>query len=80
MRTSAFFGAALVAVAAFTYSPSVLAESPTLTKIKSSGAITLGYRESSVPFSYLGPVPGGRTGRPAATRGREFPAGWWPPE
>ncbi len=54
MRTSAFFGAALVAVAAFTYSPSVLAESPTLTKIKSSGAITLGHRESSVPFSYLG--------------------------
>jgi glutamate/aspartate transport system substrate-binding protein len=26
----------------------------TLEKVKSSGAITLAYRESSVPFSYLG--------------------------
>lgn len=30
------------------------AESPTLSKIKSSGSITLGYREASIPFSYLG--------------------------
>jgi glutamate/aspartate transport system substrate-binding protein len=30
------------------------AESPTLSKIKSSGAITIGYREASIPFSYLG--------------------------
>lgn len=29
------------------------AESPTLAKIKQAGAITLGYRESSVPFSFL---------------------------
>ena len=31
-----------------------MADSPTLSKIKSSGAITLGYREASIPFSYLG--------------------------
>ena len=35
--------------------PSVAADSPTLDKIKSSGAITIGYREASIPFSYLGP-------------------------
>lgn len=26
---------------------------PTLTKIKQTGTITLGYRDSSIPFSYL---------------------------
>ncbi|RXH02673.1 amino acid ABC transporter substrate-binding protein [Bradyrhizobium zhanjiangense] len=36
-------------------SPSAAADSPTLDKIKSSGAITIGYREASIPFSYLGP-------------------------
>ena len=30
------------------------ADSPTLSRIKSSGAITIGYREASIPFSYLG--------------------------
>jgi glutamate/aspartate transport system substrate-binding protein len=35
--------------------PSAAADSPTLSKIKSSGAITIGYREASIPFSYLGP-------------------------
>lgn len=30
------------------------AESPTLAKIKRNGSVTLGYRESSIPFSYLG--------------------------
>ncbi len=30
------------------------AESPTLAKIKRTGTVTLGYRESSIPFSYLG--------------------------
>ena len=34
--------------------PSAAADSPTLTKIRSSGAITIGYREASIPFSYLG--------------------------
>jgi glutamate/aspartate transport system substrate-binding protein len=29
------------------------AESPTLDKIKRTGTITLGYREASIPFSYL---------------------------
>ena len=33
---------------------SAQAESPTLAKIKSNGAITIGYREASIPFSYLG--------------------------
>jgi glutamate/aspartate transport system substrate-binding protein len=30
------------------------ADGPTLAKIKSNGAITIGYREASIPFSYLG--------------------------
>jgi glutamate/aspartate transport system substrate-binding protein len=30
------------------------AASPTLDKIRSSGTLTLGYREASIPFSYLG--------------------------
>ncbi|KAB1068559.1 amino acid ABC transporter substrate-binding protein [Methylobacterium planeticum] len=30
------------------------ADSPTLAKIKRTGSVTLGYRESSIPFSYLG--------------------------
>lgn len=32
----------------------VQAQSPTLSKIKSSGTMTIGYREASIPFSYLG--------------------------
>jgi glutamate/aspartate transport system substrate-binding protein len=35
-------------------SPASYAASPTLDKIRSSGTLTLGYREASVPFSYLG--------------------------
>ncbi|WP_456618688.1 MULTISPECIES: amino acid ABC transporter substrate-binding protein [unclassified Bradyrhizobium] len=35
--------------------PSAAADSPTLDKIKSGGAITIGHREASIPFSYLGP-------------------------
>ncbi|MCA1390935.1 amino acid ABC transporter substrate-binding protein [Bradyrhizobium sp. IC3123] len=31
------------------------ADSPTLARIKSNGAITIGHREASIPFSYLGP-------------------------
>jgi glutamate/aspartate transport system substrate-binding protein len=41
-------------LAALGFSTAVSAASATLDKIKSSGEITLGYRESSVPFSYLG--------------------------
>ncbi|MDA9430884.1 amino acid ABC transporter substrate-binding protein [Bradyrhizobium sp. CCBAU 51627] len=44
----------LVAAGAFAGS-SIAADSPTLSKIKSSGTITIGYREASIPFSYLGP-------------------------
>ncbi|MGY8636922.1 amino acid ABC transporter substrate-binding protein [Bradyrhizobium sp. 14AA] len=35
--------------------PVAAADSPTLARIKSSGAITIGHREASIPFSYLGP-------------------------
>jgi glutamate/aspartate transport system substrate-binding protein len=51
-RVLGLLPALLVAGAAV--EPSAAADSPTLTKIKSSGAITIGYREASVPFSYLG--------------------------
>ncbi len=44
----------ILAASAALCSVSVLAKSPTLEKIRSSGTITLGYREASVPFSYLG--------------------------
>jgi len=33
--------------------PSAAADSPTLARIKSNGAITIGHREASIPFSYL---------------------------
>ena len=39
-------------IAAFTSSAAIAQESPTLKKIRDSGAITLGHRESSIPFSY----------------------------
>ena len=39
-------------IAAFASSAAIAQESPTLKKIKDSGAITLGHRESSIPFSY----------------------------
>jgi glutamate/aspartate transport system substrate-binding protein len=44
----------VVALAAMV-EPLAASDSPTLTKIKSGGAITIGYREASIPFSYLGP-------------------------
>lgn len=43
----------LSAVASTAFSSNVFADS-TLDKVKSSGSITVAYRESSVPFSYLG--------------------------
>lgn len=44
-----------IAVAVLAASASIAwADSPTLDKIRSSGTLTIGYRESSVPFSYLG--------------------------
>jgi glutamate/aspartate transport system substrate-binding protein len=36
------------------FEQSALSDTSTLEKIKSSGAMTLAYRESSIPFSYLG--------------------------
>jgi glutamate/aspartate transport system substrate-binding protein len=50
----ALLGSALAAAVGLSSPIPASAESPTLSKIKSAGAITLGYRESSVPFSYLG--------------------------
>ncbi|MFB6415713.1 MULTISPECIES: amino acid ABC transporter substrate-binding protein [Bradyrhizobium] len=44
-----------LAAAATFAAPSIAADSPTLARIKSSGAITIGHREASIPFSYLGP-------------------------
>lgn len=44
--------AAFALAAATASTPSLAQDSPTLKKIKDSGAITLGHRESSVPFSY----------------------------
>ena len=38
--------------AAFSAAPAIAQESATLKKIKDSGSITLGHRESSIPFSY----------------------------
>ena len=42
----------LTALAFATAAPSLAQESPTLKKIKDTGVITLGHRESSIPFSY----------------------------
>jgi len=53
MRTSLKLAATcLIAAGALTTQPSFAQESPTLAKIKSSGTIALGHRESSIPFSY----------------------------
>ena len=38
--------------ATFVAAPAIAQESPTLKKIKDTGSITLGHRESSIPFSY----------------------------
>jgi glutamate/aspartate transport system substrate-binding protein len=54
LRSMALLGSALAAAVGLSSPIPASAESPTLSKIKSAGAITLGYRESSVPFSYLG--------------------------
>ncbi|MGV7032755.1 transporter substrate-binding domain-containing protein [Methylobacterium symbioticum] len=46
--------AALAAAGIVAGLDAVRAASPTLDKIRSSGTLTLGYRETSIPFSYLG--------------------------
>ncbi|MDP3540237.1 MAG: glutamate/aspartate ABC transporter substrate-binding protein [Azonexus sp.] len=43
---------AVIIAATFSSTPSVAQESSTLKKIKDTGTITLGHRESSIPFSY----------------------------
>ena len=42
----------ILAAAIFSPLPAVAQESPSLKKIRDTGAITLGHRESSIPFSY----------------------------
>ncbi|WP_128924689.1 amino acid ABC transporter substrate-binding protein [Bradyrhizobium guangxiense] len=44
-----------LAVVGIVGGPAAAADSPTLARIKSNGAITIGHREASIPFSYLGP-------------------------
>ena len=53
LARSALLLASLLAGIALVPSPA-RAASPTLDRIRSAGTITLGYREASVPFSYLG--------------------------
>ena len=50
MRTSNLFLA--LALIAFCATPVAAQESPTLKKIKDTGTITIGHRDSSIPFSY----------------------------
>ena len=51
MQLTKFVSAALIA-AALAATPALSQESATLKKIKDTGTITLGHRESSIPFSY----------------------------
>ncbi len=44
--------AAVLVASAFSATPALAQESASLKKIKDSGSITLGHRESSIPFSY----------------------------
>ena len=50
MRTSKL--PLLLALLAFAAAPALAQESPTLKKIKDTGTVTLGHRDSSIPFSY----------------------------
>jgi glutamate/aspartate transport system substrate-binding protein len=52
MRTTLTLAVALAIAAALGTQPVLAQESPTLKKIKETGSITLGHRESSIPFSY----------------------------
>jgi glutamate/aspartate transport system substrate-binding protein len=51
MHITKLVSAALIA-AAFATAPALAQESPTLKKAKETGSLTLGHRESSIPFSY----------------------------
>ncbi|MDY0038648.1 MAG: amino acid ABC transporter substrate-binding protein, partial [Zoogloea oleivorans] len=51
MRTSLKLAASCLLIAGIAQ-PVFAQESPTLRKIKDSGTIALGHRESSIPFSY----------------------------
>ena len=64
----------IVAAALATGAAGALAQSTvgTLDKVKASGAITVAYRESSIPFSYLG-----RQGEAHRLRLGDLPARSW---
>jgi len=51
MHITKLVSAALIA-AAFATAPALAQDSPTLKKAKETGSLTLGHRESSIPFSY----------------------------
>jgi glutamate/aspartate transport system substrate-binding protein len=53
MRVSKLIGLAFSTVTAIAMPAGAMAGSATLSKIKETGSITIGYRESSIPFSYL---------------------------
>jgi glutamate/aspartate transport system substrate-binding protein len=53
MRLSLLPALAIVSAAAFAAAPAFAEPGAVLKKIKESGELTLGYRESSIPFSYL---------------------------
>ena len=52
MKRIAIVAALTSALGALALAPAQAQESPTLKKIKDTGTITLGHRESSIPFSY----------------------------
>jgi glutamate/aspartate transport system substrate-binding protein len=53
-KNKVFVSFSSLALSAFVLIANANADSPTLSKIKSSGSLTIGYREASIPFSYLG--------------------------
>jgi glutamate/aspartate transport system substrate-binding protein len=53
MKVLRIIALAVLAVTALATPAEVMAGSATLSKIKETGSITIGYRESSIPFSYL---------------------------
>jgi glutamate/aspartate transport system substrate-binding protein len=54
MTRNGLIGLSILALATFAGQATAQAESATLTRIKERRSITIGYRESSIPFSYLG--------------------------
>ena len=53
LLSAALLGSAVGAAVNAAAAPATINDSPTLRKIREAGVISLGYRDSSVPFSYL---------------------------